>query len=241
MRLGPLIALSLAGCSLYFGSSAPERGGPPDARPPGGGPPDGGHPGGGPPDGSLCDGGAPVPPDAGGSPPGSCGSPELHVIGVYETGSATGDASVAIDRPGDHILVLSAYVATNWHVRLAPGATVRAIELFGYDPQTVDLPGVPITRGSACGYCVSLQWRRVRYEPASRARRGAGQRGAHDVSWLLPCLELNAPRRRHRDIELRHGVRLPAVRAVRRVPRLGQVRVLHAVHAGVHRRPVHPP
>jgi hypothetical protein len=152
MRLGSLIALSLAGCSLYFDSSAPERGGPPDARHPDGGPPGGGHPGGGPPDGGPCDGGAPVPPDTGGSPPGSCGSPELHVIGVYETGSATGDASVAIDRPGNHILVLSAYVATNWHVRLAPGATVRAVELFGYEAQAVDLPGVPITGGSACGY-----------------------------------------------------------------------------------------
>lgn len=29
MRLAPLVALSLAGCSLYFGSSAPEHGGPP--------------------------------------------------------------------------------------------------------------------------------------------------------------------------------------------------------------------
>lgn len=89
MRLVPLVALSLAGCSLYFGSPAPERGGPPDARPgggppdarPGGGPPDA-RPVGGPPDGGLCNSGAPVPPDAGGSPPGRCGSPELHVIGV---------------------------------------------------------------------------------------------------------------------------------------------------------------
>lgn len=77
------------------------------------------------------------------------------MIAMYETSgnhSVTGDASVVIERPGEHILVLSAYVATNWHVRLATGATVRAVELLGYDPQTVDLGSVPVTRGTACGY-----------------------------------------------------------------------------------------
>ena len=99
------------------------------------------------------------PPQDPGSLPAHCGSPELHVIGVYETSSnhsadnhPAGDARVAIERPGDHILALSAYEPTNWHVRLAAGATVRAVQLFGYHAQTVDLANVPVTRGTACGY-----------------------------------------------------------------------------------------
>ena len=152
MRFAPLLALSLAGCSLYFGSSAPEPGAPPTG---GGGGPSGGDPyDGGLPGGPQADGGSSMPPD-GGPRPVSCGSPEVHVIGMYETSSdhtRTGDAHVTIDRPGDHILVLSAYEATNWHVRLAAGATVRAVQLFGYEAQTVDLPGVTVTHGTACGY-----------------------------------------------------------------------------------------
>jgi len=167
MKLVPMVALSLAGCSLYFGSNAPpERGDRPDAGRPGdpvdggrpGDPVDGGRPGrppdGGPQDGGARDSGSPPPQDAGGGP-GSCGAPELHVIAMYETGSdhaTTGDAFVAIDRPGNHVLVLSAYESTNWHVRLAAGATVRSVELLGYEAQTVDLRSVPVTHGTACGY-----------------------------------------------------------------------------------------
>jgi hypothetical protein len=154
MRLAPLIVLSLAGCSLYFGSSAPEPGEPSDSGVPGGGRSDGGGPGGGP-----SDGGSSVPQDGGSPLPVGCGSPEVHVIGIYETSSShsadnhpSGNASVTINRPGNHILVLSAYEPTNWHVSLAAGATVRAVQLFGYYAQTVDLAGVPVTRGTACGY-----------------------------------------------------------------------------------------
>jgi len=150
MRFAPLIVLLLGGCSLYFGSSTPEPVDPPVGPPVGGGPyDDGGLPG-----GPLADGGSAMPPD-GGPAPVSCGSPEVHVIGIYETSSdhtRTGDASVTIDRPGSHVLVLSAYEATNWHVRLAAGATVRAVQLFGVEAQTVDLPGVTVTHGTACGY-----------------------------------------------------------------------------------------
>jgi hypothetical protein len=200
MRLVPLIALSLAGCSLYFGSSVPEPGGPSDGGRPGGGPSDGGRPGGGPSDGGLpcdgpSDGGSSVPQDTGGPQPGSCGSPEVHVIGIYETSSnhgETGNASVTIDRPGDHILVLSAYEPTNWHVSLAAGATVRAVQLFGYSAQTVDLAGVPVTRGTACGYsypyngggCDTNQLLAL-----AEAQAGAGLRTFHGCyqasSWTL--------------------------------------------------------
>ena len=154
MRLAPLLVLSLAGCSLYFGSSSPPE--PPNP----GGPPIGvGYDDGGLPGGPLADGGVASPPADGGGAVSRCGAPEVHVIGIYETSSdhtRTGDAHVTIDRPGSHVLVLSAYEPTNWHVRLAAGATVRAVQLFGFGAQTVDLPGVlpgvAVMHGTACGY-----------------------------------------------------------------------------------------
>jgi hypothetical protein len=81
------------------------------------------------------------------------------VIGVYETRGdhgpdhhPIGDAYVSIERPGNHVLVLSAYEPTNWHISLAAGTAVRAVELLGYNAQTVDLANVPVTHGTACGY-----------------------------------------------------------------------------------------
>jgi hypothetical protein len=135
MKIAPLFALCLAGCSLYFGPDDPSLG-PPD---PGGG---GGGGGGG---------GDPL--------PARCGTPELHVISAYEAhgnhggGShPPGDAQVVIERPGDHALVLSAYEPVNWHVSLAPGVNIESVTLIGYHMQTVDLPNVPVTRGQGCGY-----------------------------------------------------------------------------------------
>lgn len=128
MKLTPLLALSLAGCSLYFGeadvlsSADPQFG-------------------------------------QGGPLPAKCGSPEVHVLGVYETRSdhsggyhPTGEARVRIERPGKHVLVLSAYEPTDWKVTLAAGAKIEAVSLVGYHPQTVDLSGVPVTQGQGCGY-----------------------------------------------------------------------------------------
>jgi hypothetical protein len=128
LSLSSLLALSLAGCALDLG----ESGGPSALEP---------H--------SIT----------GPLPPTSCGSPEVHVIGVYETHGnhggcdhPTGDAHVSIERPGNHVLVLSAYEPTSWHVTLAPGVTIQSISLIGYEQQTVDLPGVPVIHGSGCGY-----------------------------------------------------------------------------------------
>jgi hypothetical protein len=139
MKLAPLLALSLAGCSLYFGDAADD----PSSLDPGAGPdPDP----------------APESP-ASGTLPARCGSPEVHVIGVYETRSdhsggdhPTGEARVTIERPGDHVLVLSAYEPTSWRVTLAPRAHVQAITLIGYYEQTVDLPNVPVAHDTGCGY-----------------------------------------------------------------------------------------
>ncbi len=139
MKLIPLLVPALAGCSLYFG----EQDGPSSADPPplGGPTAPGGSPGGG------------------GPLPARCGDPEVHVIGVYETRSdhsggyhPTGDGRVRIERPGKHVLVLSAYEPTDWQVTLAPGARVEAVTLIGYHAQTVNLKDVPITHDTGCGY-----------------------------------------------------------------------------------------
>jgi hypothetical protein len=138
MRLAPLFALSLAGCTLYFGPDDP-RG---IAPLPGNPPPVGVKPGSG-------------PNDPGGPLSARCGAPEVHVIGVYETSSnhnTVGTAEIKFDRPGDHILVLSAYEATRWQVRPGPRTTIRAVQLIGYEDQTVELPNVPVMRSQGCGY-----------------------------------------------------------------------------------------
>ena len=141
-----LLALPSAGCSLYFGS---EEAVPID--------PGGDLPGDDPVDPKdptdPMDPTDPRPPEE--PPTAPCGTPEVHVLSIYETSSnhtTTGDARVVIDRPGEHILVLSAYESTSWHVRLGAGARVRAVQLIGYESQTVDLPNVPVTRDTGCGY-----------------------------------------------------------------------------------------
>jgi len=129
LALSPLLALSLTGCTLDLGDAD-----------------------------SAASTSKDLSPSTGGPLPETCGSPELHVIGIYETyghqgcTQPGGDAHVIIERPGNHVLVLSAYAQTDWHVTLAPGATVQAITLIGYEAQTVDLPGVPVTHDFGCGY-----------------------------------------------------------------------------------------
>ncbi|HWU88273.1 MAG TPA: hypothetical protein VN253_13395, partial [Kofleriaceae bacterium] len=144
MKLAPLLALalSLAGCTLYFGPADPPATAPPEP----GGPP-----------GDPVDPGGPIKP--GGPLPATCGTPEVHVLSVYETSSnhsggnhPTGTATVTIERPGDLALVLSAYEPTDWHVTLAPGAHVRSVTLIGYLTQTVNLANVPIVHAQGCGY-----------------------------------------------------------------------------------------
>lgn len=73
--------------------------------------------------------------------------PELNVVGIYEPGSDSEDATfnVQLDRPGESILVLSAYRRTHWNVAVAEGATIRQIIANGYHAPTVTAPpGVPI-------------------------------------------------------------------------------------------------
>src|SRR5262245_22549369 len=111
MKLPALASLLwCAGCSLYFGSPSQPGGDPAspgdDVSDPGSTPGD--NPGGG--TGGMGD--APLP---------RCtpGAAEVHVVGVYETRSdhsfgdhPVGEGSVTIERPGTHVLVLSAYEPT---------------------------------------------------------------------------------------------------------------------------------
>src|SRR5262245_35083024 len=93
------------------------------------------------------------------------GAAEEHVFGVYETRNdqspdtrPMGEASLSVERPGVHVLVLSSHETTRWHVTLAPSVSIRSIYLISYYPQTVDLPGVPVVSDSVdnnqpgCGY-----------------------------------------------------------------------------------------
>lgn len=96
---------------------------------------------------------SPVSPDAGMAK--GCATGEVHAIGVYQAGpdpSVAGDAIIFIERPGQHVLALSAYATTRWHVALGLGVQITAVQLIGFGAQTLDLPGVPVTRSTGCGY-----------------------------------------------------------------------------------------
>lgn len=91
---------------------------------------------------------------------------EYHAFGVYDASSYDGPggyyagaATVRIERPGKHVIALSAYEATNWTIETSAGAEITAILLLGYNDQNVAAPGDPtITDLStdddypSCGY-----------------------------------------------------------------------------------------
>jgi hypothetical protein len=66
--------------------------------------------------------------------PGECSDVEVHVIGVSDGG---GDSTVVLQRPGHHILVLSAFQAMHWTVDVKPGATLDKVYAVGHDKQRV--------------------------------------------------------------------------------------------------------
>lgn len=66
--------------------------------------------------------------------PGECSDVEVHVIGVSDGG---GDSEVVLARPGHHILVLSAYEQTTWHVTTQNGAKLDRIYAVGHNRQKV--------------------------------------------------------------------------------------------------------
>jgi hypothetical protein len=91
-------------------------------------------------------------------PPGQCGEIETHVFGIYQ---APGDAAtIHVDRPGRHALIISAHEATDWTITAGPDAKIEAVYAVGIGRQTVTAPtGAKVARDSqadggpfACGY-----------------------------------------------------------------------------------------
>lgn len=79
--------------------------------------------------------------------PGNCGSLETHIFGAYQ--APAGRATVHIERPGTHAVVVTAHEATTWTITAAPGAELEAIYAVGIRPQTVIAPpGVKVVTES---------------------------------------------------------------------------------------------
>ncbi len=76
-------------------------------------------------------------------------APEVHVLGIYESGRG-GTVDVYVERAGVPIvLVLSAYESTEWRLNLRQGVEVQRIILNGYNPHAVvgveDVPVIEYT------------------------------------------------------------------------------------------------
>jgi hypothetical protein len=113
---------------------------------------------------------------------GECGEWETHVVGVYDggnsgepgggtggtdTGTGAGGDGIVLrgERPGRHVLVVSAFEAATWRLEMAPGAKVEAVYAVGYGRQTVlgapaDAKVVTESRDEgtsyACGYAYGV-------------------------------------------------------------------------------------
>ncbi len=79
---------------------------------------------------------------------GTCGPTEYHVFGVYEappdpSGGGGGGVQIFLDRPGKHVVVVSAYKQTTWHFNVSNGAILEKVYAVGYSNQTVDVSQVP--------------------------------------------------------------------------------------------------
>jgi hypothetical protein len=79
---------------------------------------------------------------------GTCGPTEYHVFGVYEappdpSGGGGGGIQIYLDRPGKHVVVVSAYKETTWHFNVSNGAILEKVYAVGYSDQHVDVSQVP--------------------------------------------------------------------------------------------------
>jgi hypothetical protein len=61
---------------------------------------------------------------------------EVHVIGISDGGDG-GGSTVVLERPGRHILVLSAELASSWRVEVKGEAKLDGVYAVGYEPQQV--------------------------------------------------------------------------------------------------------
>jgi hypothetical protein len=79
---------------------------------------------------------------------GTCGPTEYHVFGIYTaptdpSGNGGGGVQIYLDRPGKHVVVVSAYTAVTWHFQVSNGAILEKVYAVGYSDQTVDVSQVP--------------------------------------------------------------------------------------------------
>lgn len=118
-------------------------------------------------------------------PVGACGGIETHVIGAYDPGS---DSTVVLERPGKHVLVLSAHEATTWHVKVGPGAEVVHIYAVGYHAQKVIAPaGIDIiteSHDAGDAYATGYMWPSA---DTDHLLQLAGKRVHHDTTSFHGC------------------------------------------------------
>jgi hypothetical protein len=95
-------------------------------------------------------------------------SPELHVVGIYESrddhsfnSHPQGEASVHVTRPGPVVLGVSSYEPTHWTITSAPNTKILSVIALGYHAQELTVPlGTEVSvhtydQGdyvAACGY-----------------------------------------------------------------------------------------
>ena len=93
--------------------------------------------------------------------PGECGSIEAHVIGVFQADRPQTDSTIFLERPGKHVLVLSAHDAMTWHVHVSNGAVLVHVYAVGFGKQKVEVEGAKVdvitdsmadTGIGACGF-----------------------------------------------------------------------------------------
>jgi hypothetical protein len=86
----------------------------------------------------------------------AAGDVELHILSIYESRSR--EVAVRVDRPGRHVLALTAYGGDcngtsgvhHWTVTAGPGATIEKIIVSGLEPPTATVPeAIPVEVFSA--------------------------------------------------------------------------------------------
>src|SRR5438132_6638852 len=76
-----------------------------------------------------------------------CGTVETHVFGIHD--ALFGQVVIEMDRPGQHVVVVSAHDAASWKIITGPGAEIVKVYAVGVRAQTVDVSeaaGNPVVR-----------------------------------------------------------------------------------------------
>lgn len=112
---------------------------------------------------------------------------EVLALTVYETRSdhradhhPEGAATVVDRRTEPHVLVVSSYEPTLWHIEKAAGSGLTAVHRIGYHPQRIEAPAgvaVDADQGLACAYsypyngggCDTSEWLATAHDQAGAA------------------------------------------------------------------------